>query len=100
MTRERKGKSLDEFLCEPCPYCKGKGKIKSHATMFEETRKHIMRYLSAHRKNRIEVLLHPELSEYIAKNHSRDVEELRRIYRTNIMIVKDPLLHFEDIRIQ
>jgi|GEM_PF-205588 len=99
MTRERKGKSLDEFLCEACPYCHGKGKVKSHATMAEEIKKHVMRYLHAQRRSHIQVLLNPQVADFFLKNHSSDINELKRRYHSNITVAKDALLHFEEIKI-
>ena len=33
MTRKRSTRSLPKKLCEPCPYCEGKGYLKSRATI-------------------------------------------------------------------
>ena len=35
MTRKRDRENLSRYLCDPCPYCEGTGRVKSVATVFK-----------------------------------------------------------------
>ncbi len=50
MTRQRVHRTLDTLSYQECPYCKGRGKIKSDLTMSIEVFKEIRKNLYGQRK--------------------------------------------------
>ncbi len=43
MTRKRTRESLEQVLCEPCPVCRGRGRLKSAETVCYEIFREILR---------------------------------------------------------
>ena len=54
MTRQRHSESVRAAVYDDCPYCKGRGKVKSNLTMSVEIQRklgEILKKLSAMRRN-------------------------------------------------
>ena len=59
MTRKRVRENLTRTLCEPCPYCEGKGYVKSRLTMVYEVFRELRREIRNLSGTQVTLLVHP-----------------------------------------
>jgi len=97
MTRERIHKTVQMLSFHPCPYCKGKGKLRSPQTLGIFALKELKRYLKGKTLKQASLTLAPPVIDEILK----DKEGLRAIehkFRTKINLISNPSAHLEDIK--
>ncbi len=99
MTRERVLKTVESISYETCPYCNGRGRVKSPATISIKVMKEIKMILSKDKYLELNVMLHPKVTEFIMKNSLSTLKGLERRFRTRIVIGSNPNLHIEDIKV-
>jgi Ribonuclease G/E len=83
---------------QPCPYCSGKGKVRSPITIAIYAFKELKRFLKDKSLKQVNLTLAPLVIEEILK----DKESLRAIehrFRTKINLISHPASHIEEIRI-
>ncbi len=98
MTRERIHKTVQMLSFHPCPYCKGRGKLRSPQTLGIYALKELKRYLRGKSLKQASLTLAPPVIDEILK----DKEALRVIehkYRIKINLISNPTAHLEDIKI-
>ena len=95
MSRQRTRESLENMLLGPCPYCEGRGRIKSNVTVGYEILRAIKKEKS-HLEDgkRIVVRLHPDIANFLydEENHSLDYLE-REINHKIIIKAAESLRH-------
>jgi ribonuclease G len=99
MTRKRTRESLTRTLCEQCPYCEGKGFLKSQTTVCYEILRAISRHISDDNSPRIRVTAHPEVIKLLFEQENNQLEELQRSHKTLIQLNPDPNLFQEQYEI-
>ncbi|HYO11671.1 MAG TPA: Rne/Rng family ribonuclease [Thermoanaerobaculia bacterium] len=95
ITRKRSRANLERLLTQPCPYCSGRGRIKSNTTLALNLRKELL-----HMRDRIgngELLLrvHPEIARSLQQEERAILDELERSLGVRILLQSDPELHHE-----
>jgi ribonuclease G len=98
MTRQRMRKSLEGSSHIECPYCGGKGMIKSAETIAIETVRKIDKTLAAskRRRKKIVVITHPDIHMTLVSDQAKMLSDIQRKYRCNIELKEDSSLHIED----
>ena len=95
MTRQRTRESLENQLLTPCPYCDGRGRIKSRATIAYEILR-VIKKEKAHLEDgkRITVRVHPDIANFLydEENHSLDYLE-REINQKIVIKASEELRH-------
>jgi ribonuclease G len=99
MTRKRTRESLTRTLCEQCPYCEGKGFLKSHTTVAYEILRAIKRDISDEHSTCVEVTAHPEVVKLLIEQESEQLEEIQNKFHTKIQLIPDPNLFQEQYEI-
>jgi len=94
MTRQRKGKSLEKLLCEPCLCCDGKGVLKSRASVCYEIFREIRRRIPGVEK-KLSVLLNPDVADFLLEDEKGTLEKLERELNKKIVIKVMPDFHQE-----
>ena len=96
ITRKRSRANLERLLTQPCPYCSGRGRIKSIATICLNLRKELL-HLQRARSANSELLLrvHPEIARALQQEERAILDELERSLGVHILIQSDPELHHE-----
>lgn len=101
MTRQRMRQSLESAAYKTCPYCQGRGLVKSPLTMSIYALRQMKRYIKQQKRPLIlEVLAHPDVAKYILTEQKSALLFLERHTRSKIAVLDDPNLHFEDIKIK
>jgi ribonuclease G len=76
MTRKRTRESLENMLCEPCPTCGGRGRIKTAESVCHEIFREIIRHTRQFDFQKLLVLAHPEVIESLLDDESASIAEL------------------------
>jgi ribonuclease G len=95
MSRERTREDILRILCEPCPYCEGRGYTKSPTTICYEIFREIRRIGSSPRDKKIIIGVHPTVANLLYDEERHGVEELEREFHKKIIIKADSNLHIE-----
>jgi len=98
MTRKRVRESLGRTLCESCPYCEGKGFVKSPRTLCYEIFRKIKK-LASHGGERIIVTAHPSVAEVLSDEESAGVEDIENMYNIKITIKESRAFHQENYEV-
>ncbi len=99
MTRKRTRESLGRMLTESCPYCEGKGYIKSKTTVCYELLRQLRREGGTHREDYIVVSVHPEIADILITIESQYIEELEKRLQKRIIIEAKKHFHLEKFEI-
>ncbi|MDP8258381.1 MAG: Rne/Rng family ribonuclease [Candidatus Aadella gelida] len=99
MTRQRMRKSIEGSSRVECPYCAGKGMIKSVETIAIEVVRRIESVLgkSTKKSKDLFVTLHPDIDAVLISDHAAMLSDVQRKHRGKIEIRADRSLHVEDI---
>ena len=100
MTRQRMRKSIEGKSYQKCPYCNGRGIVKSVPTISLELMRKLEHFLVETKSRDIFVSLHPEVAYHVSAPERSMVKPLERRFRKNIRVIEDPNLHIEDIKIE
>jgi ribonuclease G len=100
MTRKRTRESLGRMLTEPCPYCEGKGYVKSKTTVCYEILRHLRREGHSYREDSIIVTCNPEIADLLVTVEQQYIEELEKRLQKKIQIQPKKRLHLEKFEIQ
>jgi len=100
MTRKRTRENLGRILCEPCPYCEGRGNIKSKMTLCFEILREIKREAMNVPSNVIVVSLHPEVADLLYDEERYAIEELENRLKRKIIIKVRSDFHQEEYEIE
>ncbi|MDD5155444.1 MAG: Rne/Rng family ribonuclease [Candidatus Omnitrophica bacterium] len=99
MTRERIHKTAHTLSYQDCPYCRGRGKVKSGLTMSIYALKELKRHLSENKTlKEVNLTLNPAVIDEII----REKETLRNLehrLKAKINLISNPAAHIEDIKI-
>jgi ribonuclease G len=99
MTRERIHNTAQALSYQNCPYCQGKGKVKSPLTMsifaLKEFKKHLLKKPAS---KEINFILNPAVVSEILKDKG-NLRQLERSFKIKINLVSNPALHVEDLQI-
>jgi ribonuclease G len=96
ITRKRSRANLERLLTQPCPYCAGRGRVKSVATICLNLRKELL-HLRGRFGQQPELLLrvHPEVARALQQEERAILDELERSLSVRILLQSDPELHHE-----
>ena len=84
MTRKRTTESLEHRLCEPCPSCDGRGRVKSVDTVCSEIFREIMRAVRQFETGQMRVMACPQVVDRMLEEHHRSIAELTEQLGTSI----------------
>ncbi|HEX9874819.1 MAG TPA: Rne/Rng family ribonuclease [Deferrimonas sp.] len=99
MTRKRVRESIGRTLCEPCPYCEGKGYIKSRITMVYEIFRELRREIRDLPGYRVTLLVNPDIAALLSDEEHGGIEELERRFEKQITINARPGFHQEQFEL-
>lgn len=95
ISRERTREDILSILCESCPYCEGRGLVKSPTTVSHELFREIRLIGPSPREKKIIVGVHPTVAAHLYDVAREDVEVLEKQYKKKIVIKADSHLHIE-----
>lgn len=96
LTRERNHANLERVLTRPCPYCSGRGRIRSLSTICMKVRAEVLR-TERRSSQRRDVLLrvHPDVADALADGTPSVLDDLRLQTGVQVLVQSDGDLHHE-----
>jgi len=101
MTRQRLHESLSTFVYDPCPYCNGKGRVKSTMTMSVELQRQISAILQKYPDSQHDLIIvvSPEVMHRLRTEDDQLLVELERRHHGRLTFRSDPGYHREKVLI-
>jgi ribonuclease G len=100
MTRQRIRKGVRKVSYQNCPYCSGRGSVKSVTTMAIEILRAIKKELDKARIKEIRAYVHPTVANYLLNEDRPSISKLEAEHRVRVIIIAEPEMHIERFRIQ
>jgi ribonuclease G len=97
MTRQRAQESLSDSIYEPCPYCQGRGLIKTAMTTSVELHRTLNAVMRKYQDSvhEIRVMVNPEVLKRLKQEDEELLIELERRYAGRLLFRGDPTYHQE-----
>jgi ribonuclease G len=95
MTRKRTRESLGRMLTEGCPYCEGKGYVKSKTTVCAEILRRLRRDGSTFRGDGIVITCNPEIADLLVTVEQCYLEELEKRLQKRVIVAAKKRFHVE-----
>jgi ribonuclease G len=103
MTRQRHSESVHSAVYDDCPYCKGRGKVKSVLTMSVEIQRKLSEILKKRTRDesdfQLRIVVHPKILERLRTEDEKHLIELEKRYFGKLSFRADPALHAEQFKI-
>jgi ribonuclease G len=90
MTRERKGESLEQLLCEACPVCDGRGSLKSAQTVSAEIFREIIGQSRVGSADCLRVLAAHDVVDFLLTDEAAAVAQLEVFVAKTIQLRPEP----------
>ncbi|MBL7069097.1 MAG: Rne/Rng family ribonuclease [Candidatus Omnitrophica bacterium] len=100
MTRQRMRKSVESLSYRVCPYCNGRGSVKSVTTLSIEVRRKLSQVLKKWPRRPLVMHAHPEVVERVTRQDRNSISYLENRYRRKIIIKGNPSFHIERYHIE
>jgi ribonuclease G len=97
MTRQRAQESLSSSVYVPCPYCQGRGRVKSAMSMSVELQRALNAVMRKHQDtiHELKVIVHAEVLQRLRTEDEELLVELERKYEGRLSFRADPAFHHE-----
>lgn len=95
ITRKRVQDSLTKTLSEPCPYCEGRGMVKSKVTTCYDILREVRRIAPYFNNKRIFVEAHSDVVDNILNDEKESIDEIELTYNISIEIKPNDRCHLE-----
>ncbi|ADU96097.1 Rne/Rng family ribonuclease [Thermovibrio ammonificans] len=100
MTRKRVKKSLGKTLTVTCPYCEGRGRVKSPETVAFEIERELLSFLKGVRAGRpVTVYANPSVAQKLKNEESEILERIKEMFKVPIKVVPVQDYHIEKFTI-
>ena len=103
MTRQRHSESVHAAVYDECPYCKGRGKVKSALTMSVEIQRKLSEILKKRSRDesdfQLRIVVHPSVLDRLRNEDEKHLIEMEKRYFGKLSFRSDPALHAEQFKI-
>jgi ribonuclease G len=103
MTRQRHSESVRAAVYDDCPYCKGRGKVKSALTMSVEIQRKLSEILKKRTRDesdfQLRIVVNPTVLERLRKEDEQLLIALEKRYFGKLSFRADPAFHAEQFKI-
>jgi ribonuclease G len=103
MTRQRHSESVRSSVSDDCPYCKGRGKVKSALSMSVEIQRKLGEILKRRQRDesdfQLKIVLNPTVFERLRTEDEKLLIEMEKRYFGKLLFRPDPAVHLEEFKI-
>ena len=103
MTRQRHSESVRSAVYDDCPYCKGRGKVKSSITMSVEIQRKLNEILKKRSRDesdfQLRIAVHPTVLERLRNEDEKLIIEMEKRYFGKLSFRPEPAFHAEQFKI-
>lgn len=104
MTRQREAESIRQSTYMNCPYCNGRGKIKSPLSMSVEIQRHLAEAMRRKRKGRdeqsLKIVVNPTILDRLRTEDEEELIAMEEKFHGHLTFKGDPGKHMEEFTIQ
>jgi ribonuclease G len=103
MTRQRHSESVRAAVYDDCPYCKGRGKVKSALTMSVEIQRKLGEILKKRPRDesdfQLRIVVNPTVLERLRTEDENLIKEMEKRHFVKLLFRPDPAVHAEQFKI-
>ena len=106
MTRQRENESLESSTFDNCPYCKGRGLVKSTTSMSVEIQRRLNEVLAKRKRNNLlkpahpfKLTANPKILERFKNEDKKVLQGIESDYNVRVNLVPDPSFHVEEFKL-
>jgi len=103
MTRQRHSESTRSAVYDDCPYCKGRGKVKSVVTMSVEIQRKLQEILKKRTRDesdfQLRIVVHPTVLDRLRTEDEKHLIEMEKRYFGKLSFRADTGMHAEQFKI-
>jgi ribonuclease G len=103
MTRQRHTESVRSAVYDDCPYCKGRGKVKSVVTMSVEIQRKLQEILKKRDRDesdfQLRIVVHPTVLDRLRTEDEKHLIEMEKRYFGKLSFRADTGMHAEQFKI-
>jgi len=103
MTRQRHTESVRAAVYDDCPYCKGRGKVKSPLTMSVEIQRKLAEILKKRQRDesdfQLRIVVNPTVLKRLRTEDEKLLIDLEKRYFGKLSFREDPGCHSEQFKI-
>ncbi len=103
MTRQRHSESVRSAVYDDCPYCKGRGMVKSAVTMSVEIQRKLNEILKKRPRDesdfQLRIAVHPTVLERLRNEDEKLIIEMEKRYFGKLSFRPEPSFHAEQFKI-
>ena len=103
MTRQRHSESVRAAVYDDCPYCKGRGKVKSTETMIVEIQRKLQEILKKRTRDendfQLRIVVHPTVLDRLRTEDEKHLIEMEKRYFGKLSFRADTGMHAEQFKI-
>ncbi len=103
MTRQRHTESVRSAVYDDCPYCKGRGKVKSVVTMSVEIQRKLQEILKKRERDesdfQLRIVVHPTVLDRLRTEDEKHLIEMEKRYFGKLSFRADTGMHAEQFKI-
>ena len=103
MTRQRHSESVRAAVYDDCPYCKGRGKVKSSITMSVEIQRKLQEILKRRTRDendfQLRIVVHPTVLDRLRTEDEKHLIEMEKRYFGKLSFRADTGMHAEQFKI-
>ena len=103
MTRQRHSESVRAAVYDDCPYCKGRGKVKSTLTMSVEIQRRLSEILKKRQRDesdfQLRIVVNPTVLDRLRTEDEKLLIEMEKRYFGKLSFRAEPGLHAEQFKI-
>jgi len=100
MTRKRARESLSRLLCESCPYCEGRGYIKTPLTVVYDIFREIRREAAYFGDKKVVLNTHPRVFSLLLNGERQELESIEKRIGKRIEVQSKDNYHIEQFDLQ
>ncbi|MGE4266538.1 MAG: ribonuclease E/G [Deferribacterales bacterium] len=99
ITRKRVQESLTRSLSEPCPYCEGRGIVKSKLTVCYDIMREVRRIAPFVHKKKVYIEAHPDVVDLLLDEEKGSMDEIELMMSIEVEITPNETFHIHDYEV-
>ena len=96
MTRKRTRENLQQILCDTCPECNGRGRLKTPETVCYEIFREVLRQVRAYSSHSYLVLASKSVADRLMEEESSSLADLEALINKSIKVQVEPMYSQEE----
>ncbi len=97
MTRERTHRTLESISYQDCPYCKGKGKVKSAFSIALAVMRDLKTHLTNSKVRKVLLEVHPDVAASLNNENFQSLRNIGRRFGARIEVKSNEIFHLEKV---